>query len=600
MTEIYPKETKSLQFIAITLILQFSLLLVTFFDIPFARQTIGFFYLTFIPGYVALNLLNPNKLTIIEKLLFSVGLSIVLLMLIGLVINELGSIFGIQKPLALMPLVLTISSLVIFGTIFHYLKNTENQHLINPSTKTVLIALLLVVIPVLSVMGALWVNIFDSNIILLFVIPILAMLMAVSIISKKFLKPTLYPIIILSIALSLLFHSSLITSYIHGYDSPVEYAVFSSTQDSGFWNKNAYFGDLTYGRFNGMLSVTVLPVFYSNVLNMDGTWVFKIIFPLVFSLVPLGLYELWRHNLGKKTSLVASFLFISQNTFYTEMLGLNRQMIGELFFVLLLLLIFSKKLETSAVAKFLFAVFSFGLIVSHYATALLFLFLIGCVWAFSLIRRKLSQSQVSLILLFSGMLFFWYVFTSSSGPFESILSVGKMVLRNIGEFFNPESRGSEVLLGLGMIAPRFPLQLVSRAFAYIIQLFIIVGFVAVTSLSLRAKLARSMDKTYFLFSLLAIIILAMCIIVPMFALTLNMTRFYHLTLFFLAPLFVVGCKALAIFLSKRRFQLIVSLLAVIVIIPYFLFQTNYVYEVSGSESWSVPLSKYRLHKIFYY
>jgi uncharacterized membrane protein len=95
-------------------------------------------------------------------------------------------------------------------------------------------------------------------------------------------------------------------------------------------------------------------------------------------------------------------------------------------------------------------------------------------------------------------------------------------------------------------------------------------------------------------------LLAMCILVPTFASTLNMTRFYHITLFLVAPLFVIGLKPLAGFISKHRSQLAVSLLAMVVIVPYFLFQTNFVYEVTGSESWSVPLSKYRMDKISLY
>jgi uncharacterized membrane protein len=38
----------------------------------------------------------------------------------------------------------------------------------------------------------------------------------------------------------------------------------------------------------------------------------------------------------------------------------------------------------------------------------------------------------------------------------------------------------------------------------------------------------------------------------------------------------------------------VSLLLLAVLVPYFLFQTGFVYEVTGNDSWSVSLSKYRM------
>ncbi len=41
--------------------------------------------------------------------------------------------------------------------------------------------------------------------------------------------------------------------------------------------------------------------------------------------------------------------------------------------------------------------------------------------------------------------------------------------------------------------------------------------------------------------------------------------------------------------------MVFSIVAILVLIPYFLFQTNFVYEVSGAQSWSIPLSGYRMN-----
>jgi hypothetical protein len=48
------------------------------------------------------------------------------------------------------------------------------------------------------------------------------------------------------------------------------------------------------------------------------------------------------------------------------------------------------------------------------------------------------------------------------------------------------------------------------------------------------------------------------------------------------------------YLSKRRKQVVFVALVLGVLVPYFLFQTNFVYEVTGATSWSVPLSGYRM------
>jgi uncharacterized membrane protein len=76
-----------------------------------------------------------------------------------------------------------------------------------------------------------------------------------------------------------------------------------------------------------------------------------------------------------------------------------------------------------------------------------------------------------------------------------------------------------------------------------------------------------------------------------------MTRFYHILLFFLAPFCVIGAEVIVELVSKRRIKLGTSILLLIVLVPYFLFQTSFVYELTGSQSCSVPLSMYRMDKL---
>ena len=80
----------------------------------------------------------------------------------------------------------------------------------------------------------------------------------------------------------------------------------------------------------------------------------------------------------------------------------------------------------------------------------------------------------------------------------------------------------------------------------------------------------------------------------------NMTRFYHTLLFFLAPLCVLGADFLVKLVSILQIEIRASVLLLIVLVPYFLFQTGFMYEVTGSQSWSVPLSGYRLEPVFLY
>ncbi|MEM2145351.1 MAG: DUF2206 domain-containing protein [Candidatus Jordarchaeaceae archaeon] len=591
MTEIYAKETKSLQFIAITLILQFSLLLVTFFDIPFARQIIGFFYLTFIPGFVALKLLKLENLGVIEKLLFVVGLSISLLMLLGLAINEVGPVIGIQKPLEFTSLILPISSFVLFGVFVSYFKNMEKQHLGAITLKDLLKSSLLVASTLLGVLGGLWVDIYGNNLLLLFMLLFVAILFSVSVLSKNLFPSKYHSIILFTIALGLLFHALLFSRYIvpHGSDVPSEYFVFKNTNYDAHWGQSIQLLESAFGRYYSMLSITILPTFYIQILNMDSTLLFKTIYPLIFALVPLGVYIVWQRYIGKKYAFIATFFFIAQQTFYTEMLGLNRQIVAELFFVLLLLVILNNKLM--AVSKIaLFTIFSFGLVTSHYGLSLIFLFfLVATYFYLYLTKRSTSRFKTFSVLIFSVMLFFWYIFTCNSAVFLSITDIFNYVLMQFSDFFNPASRGQMVLVGLGLESPPTVLNAIGRLFAYATQFLIVVGFIGL----ITKRVNFHFDEDYLSFTTLAMALLGALIVVPGLANTLNMTRFYHILLFFLAPLCALGADFLVSLVSKRK-KLLVSILLLVILVPYFLFQTGFMYEVTKSQSWSVPLSGYRM------
>jgi uncharacterized membrane protein len=79
-----------------------------------------------------------------------------------------------------------------------------------------------------------------------------------------------------------------------------------------------------------------------------------------------------------------------------------------------------------------------------------------------------------------------------------------------------------------------------------------------------------------------------------------MTRFYHILLMILAPFCIIGMWSAVKFIWRHEKKIVVCLLVVAVLVPYFLFQTNFVYEVAGSQSWSIPLSGYRMDPVQLY
>jgi uncharacterized membrane protein len=595
-------------FVAIILSLQVALYLTFFFNIAIARQVIGFLYLAFIPGFIIVKLLKQNNLGLAQTVVFSVGLSLAFVMLAGLVVNELGLLAGIRQPLEPSLLVLVLSGFVILGALACYFRDSQDLIPIGLKKGTFLKFFMLFLLPVLSVVGAYFANITGNTFILLLALLTVLAVFVVAVFSKRLITSKLFLIIVFVIAITLLFHYSLTSNYVIGTDLKVEYYSATLTQGTGFWNSTASFGDLSTGRFYSMISVTILPTIYSNVINLNITWVFKIVYPLIFAFVPLALYLLWRGKFGGAVAFLSVFLFMSQNTFYTDMLGLARQMISEVFFVLLFLTLFSKSLSSKNI-KILFVIFGFCLIVSHYSIAIIFTFFISLMWLLGYFTKKpLRNLSSSMVVIFLVLMFSWFAFTVTSATMTSISADSRRIINGfVSDFFSPASRGATTLQGIGLAPTSSPLASVSSAFAYATEFFIIIGFLVL--LLQRKKI--DFDFEYFAPCLVSILLLAMCILLPFFGSQFGISRFYHILLFFLAPLFAIGCVGLFRFAAKllgvaakRKTEIYSLILMTLLLGSYFLFQTNLIYEVTGEKSWSIPLSRYRfgvrLYSDFYF
>ncbi|MEM2779675.1 MAG: DUF2206 domain-containing protein [Candidatus Bathyarchaeia archaeon] len=562
-----------------------------------ARQILVFIYLTFIPGLIILKLLKVKELDELETFFLSLGLSISFLMFTGLIVNEAYLLLNLSSPLSPAPMLVAFNIFSICGALIIIRRNNDRELINVKNFRQIIFSVFLSSLPILSIIGAMWVNIFRDNAFLLLLIVAIAAVFILGLISRRFQSLNLYTLSILMIGLSLLYHTSLISNYIIalGSDVPVEYSVFKITETNAKWSHIFLLPEhLGYGRLNSMLSVTILPTIYSKLLNAGPTWIYKILYPTLFSFVPLILFKLWQRNFGSKKAFVAIFLLMAQNTFYTEIAVLNRQMIGELFFALILFIIVKNGLKKFQKMLF-FVIFSFALIVSHYAIAEILLFFLTLVLiCLFLIKRSAGNITLTMVVLFSVMMFVWYIFTSNSTVFKSIVNYGNYVYSQLSDFLSLESRGETVLRGLGLEQPPTVWNLFSRMFAYTTEFFIAIGFIGLTT----RRIKYNFSKEEYSLTLSAIFFLSALILVPGLANTMNMSRFYHLLLFFLAPIFVLGAEFIIKLTFKHQSEIKLSILVLTILIPYFLFQTGFIYEIVKNQSWSLPLSGYRMDPIF--
>jgi uncharacterized membrane protein len=258
------------------------------FDVPFLTQVVGFIYLAFIPGLLILRILRLHGLGTIETLLYSVGLSIASVMFLGFFMNMLYPLIGIFRPISTLPLIITLTVAVAILCLVAYIQESRktmahSQHhsmswseILSPPT------LFLLLLPLLSILGAYYLaNFHQNNILLLILIGLIALVPAL-VAFNKFIPQRLYSLAVVMIAIALLFHNSLISMYLVEWGDIVwEYYFQNVVLANSLWDHTLP------ANFNATLSITMVAPIYSLILNMDSVWVFKIVYPLLFSLVPL-------------------------------------------------------------------------------------------------------------------------------------------------------------------------------------------------------------------------------------------------------------------------------------------------------------------------
>jgi len=337
-------------------------------DIPFLRQIAGFVLLAFVPGILLLRILRIHNISIIESLLYSIGLGLAFVMAVGALANFALPPLGIKHPITVGPLVVSFTVFLLILGVFAYLRDKDFRLAKTPADadkKTIKAGfnginpyLLAVLLPLLAILGTSMANAYQSNLLLLVLIVIVAIIIGL-VAFNKFIPPQAYPFTIVMMALALLYQTTLISNYLVGSDIHLEYYFAWLVEKNGFWNAAVTVP------INACLSIVILAPVYSLLLNIDIIWLFKIVYPLLFALMPLALFRMLRLQIRPQYAFLATAFFITMPMFTMDMVQLARQQVSQLFFVLVILLMVDRKL-TLAQRTTLVLIFGFGVIVSHY------------------------------------------------------------------------------------------------------------------------------------------------------------------------------------------------------------------------------------------
>ncbi len=619
--------------------LQLAVLIVVGLDVngvplPILRELIAFAYLLFVPGMLLLRVLRLHDLNVIEGVLYAVGLSLTTVMLTGLFINTVYVHGVTTTPITLLPFMVTMTAVVIALCLACQWRDREFSR---PTTIDVRVppsplALGLLILPFMGVFGAYLFNTRGTSVGIIGTLLTVAVVIVICGFTRS-VPQRYYPLVVLSIAVALLFHSALITNYLWGFDIQVERFVAQSAVSNGVWGAPPRFDRNTLN-LNTMLSITMLTPLLSVVSGMSVAWVLKLLFPLLFALVPVGLYRLFEKQTSPRIALFGVFYFVVTFSFYTEMVAMARQEIAEFFLVVLLLLLVERQMAKAS-RLFLFSLFGFSLIVSHYAVTYVFLFCFVVAWLIfagvkrfdgrALLRRVAGHSEgdempsvfrlrlasrtnsalsaVS-IVIFTVIALLWYRFANNSQPFDNVVRITKMVfayigirapssVQNAGNSSDAPTMPSVPTQGNGLdttgmrmiLAPQLPMHQITEYLILVALIVSIVGIVFALAYRKRWRLALSSEFTAF--AVASVGVLALCLVQPYFAASLNMSRFYHLTQIPLSVFFVIGamgvfalCTRQAAAGTHTRAVPPARALACFLVI-LFLFNAGPVYKVTG-------------------
>ncbi len=606
------------------------------FDVNFLylRQILGFLFIILIPGLLIMLCFKIRTVGFWEYLVYTVGLSVAFIMFAGLAVNwTLPALNITDKPLSLWPILIcfNIFLLILWFIGIHRNKDLKPFDITVPKLDTLnnIFFIIPMAFPLLSILGAFLLNNHGPNILTMIMLGGIAVYVLFLVIFRKHMDENIWPWALYWMGLALLFMFSMRSWYISGMDINLEYSVFQLTKSNSYWDISNF-----NNAYNAMLSITIFPVIYSYIININEMYISKIIFSMIFSIVPIIIFLSLRRYPRLIIPFLASFFFISQPMFIKG--TPNRQEIAFIFFGLMLLVLFTKNLNPT-IKKVFFVIFGASMIVSHYSTAYMALFIFLLTYILILIykiyekqkikKRKIDFSQKSefyltgaLILLLLIFGFLWYnqvtpisndlidfadrSISNIGNIFEEGMQIKDQTILGKLNFLNKENVEKPLLEYNLQIRDKYNIEsekdkfyninysskiipitsskttnyispyldLGRSLFRFLGMVFIIIGFLGLMFIKINKEISIEIFILVFVF----LIILSLIILLPFSSIRYDTGRTYQQSLLWISFLVIFGL--FIIFKSKKYDYIIIASLFLIF---YFLFLSNFLQYFSG-------------------
>ena len=443
------------------------------------------------------------------------------------------------------------------------------------------------------------------------------------------------PYLIFLLGLAFLYQTTLLTNNLVGTDINTEYYFYQKTLLHGW---NSAYPDV----YNTAIGSSLIAPAITKLLHIPGYFIYKVIFPFLFAFVPVILYQIYKREFQDKVAFLACVLTVTLPTYLLELIGLPRQMLGELMLALCLLLIAVRPMRMKWLVVWLVVcgslcylfhyvmgpvilLFSFGITVTLLAIRIL-----GRWWK-SLPPVKFPIKWMIVFTVIPAIVGFTYYANVAGGAVSKDITstvewayhgtvaeltghtttiqppiaqqqitttttvttisttaatTATTARSSLFSFLTRQEPVIETALGLDF-GNADALGKVFRVFQLLIELSLLIGCVWLVLTK------KKPSAEYIGIAVVGIAMLAACIVLPRVSNIINATRIYQLALFGLAPLIVVG--ATAVF---RNLKVVV----VVLLIPYVILTTGAAFELaketnitSVTAPYSIALSNYRIH-----
>lgn len=334
-------------------------------SIPLLRPLLTVVLLTFVPGALILTLFGfesqrdlrlfgfepPHDL---RWLVYTVGVSLLVVVAVGLIINYLYPLFNVAQPLRPVPLGITYTVLVISLSILSRLRNPPRRDIVLPArieiTSTPLLLLLLVTSTILAIA---YLNRSGGNspiVLLLIVIALVPLAVA-----SGRVHPYWQPLALWAVSISLLYHKSLWRFHeFTGQGNVIE------AWRSGRWALNS----------TSLLPNVTLSSTYAHLAGINIFTELNVINPLWVSFIPLMIFVAFRQFVRPRDAFLGVSMFAFIHPFYTQLPNGERAA-TPVFFLALLVVVLTDSDLSSPAKRLLGLGFTAGLVVSHYGAAYL-------------------------------------------------------------------------------------------------------------------------------------------------------------------------------------------------------------------------------------